>query len=118
LAKAVRQTASFFDRCDAFASRLAPTGCVSDPREDKHGFRSVFTYTPRFGAGLYRLLATAHQWSGLVARVASYCAQASMRQVMPDPEDPLVTDLPHPDLEAQRLKQAADRALDNLVPPA
>ncbi|SIR60264.1 hypothetical protein SAMN05216509_3335 [Pseudomonas sp. B10] len=36
-----------------------------------------------------------------------------MKKITPDPP---VTDLPHPDLEAQRLKQAADRALDNLVP--
>jgi hypothetical protein len=40
----------------------------------------------RFGAGLYRLLTTAHQWSGLVARVASYRAQAPLRQAMPDPD--------------------------------
>jgi len=41
--------------------------------------------------------------------------QLNMKKITPDPP---VTDLPHPDLEAQRLKQAADRALDNLVPPA
>ena len=37
-----------------------------------------------------------------------------MKKITPDPP---VTDLPHPDLEAQRLKQAADRALDFYLCP-
>jgi hypothetical protein len=37
----------------------------------------------RFGAGFYRWLATAYQWSGLVARVASLCASTVQSGLMP-----------------------------------
>jgi len=94
LAKAVGQ--STFLSTDTTPSRASPLPqvFVSELEGIKRGLCRVFMHMPcyvrkatkpcavaygyarirrlvRLGAGLYRLLATAHQWSGLVARVAS-----------------------------------------------
>ncbi len=94
----------FFHWDDAFASKLAPTGFVADLEEVKRGFCGLFMHTPcyvrkatkpcavaygyarirrlvRLGAGLYRWLATAYQWSGLVARLF-HDVQISVNQVI------------------------------------